>query len=144
MRQKSHFRLLSWIYFLLPLISMLGSCSNPVEINKNVKVTVPKELTIDDYSKRNIIKIRIKEFLKNDTKNLSFSENAKVAAVSLGSEKPTNYTAYLEVYNNIKSAYLELWEEASLKLFNKSFIQLNYGEERKIKSKIPLNIIEIE
>ena len=60
-----------------------------------------------------------KEFIMNPARREDMSESPKNAIISLKNDRGTSYEAYLGVYNELKGAYAELWDELS---------QPRYGE----------------
>jgi hypothetical protein len=66
------------------------------------------------------------------------------AVVSIQNDRGTVYESYLEVYNEIKAAYNELWNEAALQRFQTKYELLDEGLKRDIRAKIPLVISEAE
>ena len=50
------------------------------------------------------------EFISNPLKRDDLSESPKKAVISLKNDRGTNYETYLEVYNELKAAYNELWD----------------------------------
>lgn len=88
---------------------------------------------------------RAKEFITNPTKREDLSESPTKAIISLKNDRGTNYNTYLQVYNELKGAYDELWDEESRKLFGVPYSEDLPMEYRKqIKSKIPMVLSEAE
>jgi hypothetical protein len=48
------------------------------------------------------------------------------------------------VYNKLKTAYNELWEETAMSRFGKSLQELSVAQQKQIKDDIPLVISEAE
>ena len=86
-----------------------------------------------------------KEFIANPLKLENMAEKPSRAIISLKNDRGTNYETYLEVYNELKAAYDELWDELSLRKYN-----VNYSEEmpkamrNAIKKEIPMVLSEAE
>ena len=76
------------------------------------------------------------------SKNLPSSPTK--AVVSIQNDRGTNYESYLEVYNEIKAAYNELWDEAAQMKYQKSYEILDNKSKRSIRAEIPLVISEAE
>ncbi len=72
------------------------------------------------------------------------SDNPKKAVVSLKNDRATNYDTYLTVYNELKAAYNELREVASLKKFGKSYKDLSKSSQKEIRQMYPIVISEAE
>ena len=87
---------------------------------------------------------KTKEFIINPTKREDLSESPKNAIISLKNDRGTKYKAYLEVYNELKAAYNELWEEASQKQYGRSYENLTNAQRKGIRDNIPLVISEAE
>ena len=55
------------------------------------------------------------------------------------------YKTYLEVYNELKAAYNELWDEESMKLFGVHYSEdLPRAKKEQIKDRIPFVLSEAE
>ncbi|MEM8907257.1 MAG: biopolymer transporter ExbD [Bacteroidota bacterium] len=64
--------------------------------------------------------------------------------VSLQNDRGTSYQMYIEVYNELKAAYSELWEEKSKSLYGKPYADLSGHRQKEIRLAIPLIISEAE
>ena len=80
----------------------------------------------------------------NPGKRNDLPSSPKRAVISLQNDRSTSYETYLEVYNELKAAYNELWEEAARQTFGKSYEDLNITQQRSIRSEIPLVISEAD
>lgn len=110
-----------------------------IMVNKDNQLLVRGELaTVAD------LKERTKEFIMNPTKREDLAEAPDVAVVSLKNDRGTEYGTYLTVYNELKAAYNELWEETSQKQFGKAYEALSTAQQKEIRNKIPLVISEAE
>lgn len=87
---------------------------------------------------------KTKEFIVNPQKREDLSEAPTMAIISLKNDRGTKYKAYLEVYNELKAAYNELWEDASQRRFGRSYENLTVSQRREVRSDIPLVISEAE
>ena len=72
------------------------------------------------------------------------SDNPGKAIISLKNDRGTKYKTYLEVYNELKAAYRELWDESSRRKFGKDYEFLNRTQQKEVRSQIPLVISEAE
>lgn len=110
-----------------------------VNINGNNQLLVEGEMTQID---------RLKELTKLFITNPNGDENKppspKNAVVSIINDRSTEYATYLSVYNEIKAAYRELWEEAAMKTYHKSYHELPAAHQQSIRDEIPLVISEAE
>jgi biopolymer transport protein ExbD len=85
-----------------------------------------------------------KEFILNPYARADLAETPRKAIVSLKNDRGTSYETYLQVYNELKGAYNELWEEASQKKYNVSYSALPKSGRQDIQKGIPLVISEAE
>ena len=67
------------------------------------------------------LKDKAKEFIANPKKREDLAEKPTKAIISLKNDRGTNYETYLEVYNELKAAYNELWNEESRKEYGKDY-----------------------
>ncbi len=92
-----------------------------------------------------LIKNRAKEFIMNPSgaKNLAISPRS--AIISLKNDRGTNYKTYITVYNELKAAYSELWDEESQELFGKPYGEaLTSVQKKEIRDRIPFILSEAE
>lgn len=85
-----------------------------------------------------------KEFIANPAADENLAESPKKAIISLKNDRGTNYKQYLAVYNELKEAYQELWEEAAQERYQKSYAEVGRNEQRSIRQDIPFVISEAE
>lgn len=91
------------------------------------------------------LKERAKEFIANPTRREDLAEMPNKAIISLKNDRGTNYKTYLEVYNELKAAYNELWNEESRKMFGKDYSEdLPVNMQKAIRDKIPFVLSEAE
>lgn len=90
------------------------------------------------------LKHNTKIFIANPEKRPDMSEDPQKAIISIKNDRGTKYNTYLEVYNELKSAYNELWEEAAMAKYGKNLDQLTNKQTKEIKDAIPLVISEAE
>ena len=90
------------------------------------------------------LKHNTKIFIANPEKRSDMSENPQKAIISIKNDRGTKYNTYLEVYNELKAAYNELWEESAMAKFGKNLDQLTAKQTKEIKDAIPLVISEAE
>ena len=72
------------------------------------------------------------------------SEEPTKAIISIKNDRGTKYQTYLEVYNELKAAYNELWEEAAMAKHGKNLDELSNAQQKDIRNAIPLVISEAE
>lgn len=85
-----------------------------------------------------------KNFILNPEKSDDKPSKPTNAIVSLHHDRSTEYAYYLSVYNELKGAYNELWDEAAQRGFGRDFEALGKKEQKQIRSAIPLVISEAE
>lgn len=111
----------------------------------SVLVNADNQLLVrGDFMQIDDLKEKTKEFIANPTRREDLSESPKKAIISLKNDRGTNYKTYLEVYNELRAAYNELWEAESLKRHNRSYEELPNALKRSIREDIPLIISEAE
>ncbi len=90
------------------------------------------------------LKENTKIFIANPNGLENMSESPDKALISLKNDRGTSYEVYIKVYNELKAAYKELWEEEAQKRFNQSYEELNIPQKKEIRASIPLVISEAE
>jgi biopolymer transport protein ExbD len=86
-----------------------------------------------------------KSFIMNPEHSLDLAAAPNQAVISLQNDRSTSYKTYISVYNELKAAYHELWEEAALRRFAKSYGTLSSEAAQKIiRDEIPMVISESE
>ena len=91
------------------------------------------------------LRANAKEFIWNPTKREDLAEKPTKAIISLKNDRGTKYGTYLEIYNELKGAYNELWNEECMRQYNVTFSEDLPIEMRKtIKGKIPMVLSEAE
>ena len=90
------------------------------------------------------LKSNAKIFILNPDKRSDMSDDPTKAIISIKNDRGTKYKTYLEVYNELKAAYNELWEEAAMAKFGKNLEELKGSQQKEIKDAIPLVISEAE
>ncbi len=83
-------------------------------------------------------------FIANPDKRSDMSEDPRKAIISIKNDRGTKYKTYLEVYNELKAAYDELWEESAMAKFGKNLDDLTNAQQKEVKDAIPLVISEAE
>lgn len=110
-----------------------------VLVNANNELLVNNEIA----DVRNL-KEDAKEFILNPKKLETLSVSPKHAIISLQNDRGTNYETYFNVYNELKAAYNEIWDEAALKKFGFKYKDLSYDDKKEIRNDYPLVISEAE
>ncbi|MCB0684911.1 MAG: biopolymer transporter ExbD [Saprospiraceae bacterium] len=111
-----------------------------VLVNAQDQLLVRGELTdIND------LRERAKEFISNPQKREDLSTDPKNAIISLKNDRGTSYKQYLAVYNELKAAYDELWDEECERLYGIPYSdELPIAYKKAIKDKIPMVLSEAE
>lgn len=94
----------------------------------------------------NALRERAKEFIVNPARREDLSEAPNKAIISLKNDRGTKYETYIEVYNELKAAYDELWDEEAQKTYGVPFDEerLPFEYQKAIKKKIPFVLSEAE
>ncbi len=88
---------------------------------------------------------RAKEFIVNPQGRSDLSAAPNKAIISLKNDRGTTYKAYLNVYNELKAAYDELWNDESQNMYNVPYSDaLTTDQKNAIKKKIPFVLSEAE
>ncbi len=88
---------------------------------------------------------RAKEFILNPQRREDLSERPTRAIISLKNDRGTNYETYLEVYNELKGAYNELWDELSRRKYGVPYSEdLPLAYRKAIKDEVPMVLSEAE
>lgn len=90
------------------------------------------------------LKENAKVFILNPQKLDNMSESPKKAIISLKNDRGTSYGSYLGVYNELKAAYNELWDEYSDTNYGMPYDELTIDKKKELRSNIPLVISEAE
>ncbi len=88
---------------------------------------------------------RAKEFIINPQHREDLAESPDGAIISLKNDRGTSYETYIEVYNELKGAYNELWEDLAQRKFGKPYNdELTRAQKKAIQEEIPLVLSEAE
>ncbi len=88
---------------------------------------------------------RAKEFIMNPAKKEDLAEVPGAAIISLKNDRGTKYGTYIEVYNELKAAYNELWDEEAMAMFGEHFNDdLAESKKKQVRGKIPFVLSEAE
>ncbi len=91
------------------------------------------------------LKDRAKEFIANPQRREDLSEKPTKAIISLKNDRGTNYKTYLEVYNELKAAYSELWDELSRQKYGVPYTEdMPFAYKKAIRTEIPFVLSEAE
>lgn len=116
--------------------------------NKNVLkvfINAKNELLVEgERMQVNHLKKKAVEFISNPKKDPNLPKSPTKAIISLQNDRSTAYETYLGVYNELKAAYNDLWEEKARAIHGKSYVNLAGWQQRDIRNQIPLIISEAE
>ena len=156
------------IAFLLLIFFLV---TTTLDIDKGITVKLPpwseEEPDITKLNKRNVYSVLVnaqnqllvrgelmnvkelrektKEFIANPQRREDLAERPTKAIISLKNDRGTKYETYLEVYNELKAAYNELWTEEAQRMYGEPYSDDMPLEYRKaIRAKIPFVISEAE
>lgn len=112
----------------------------PVLVNAENKLLVRgQEMKIED------LREFTKEFITNPNQRADLAEKPTKALISLKNDRGTSYKTYIEVYNELKGAYNEIWEELSQRKFGRSYSdEMPTSMRRAIQDEVPLVLSEAE
>ncbi len=121
----------------------------PTKLHKNrvlsVLVNLNDQLLVrGEPADINDLRRRTKEFIMNPHKDPNMPKVPKDAIISLKNDRGTHYSKYLAVYNELKAAYNELWDEEAKKRYGKKMEDLSRDKQKEIKKYIPLILSEAE
>jgi biopolymer transport protein ExbD len=88
---------------------------------------------------------RAKEFIMNPTNRPDLAEGPRNAIISLKNDRGTDYETYLAVYNELKGAYDELWNELSERRYGEPYSdEMPFAQRKAIRDEIPMVLSEAE
>jgi len=102
----------------------------------SIKVNYKDELLVEGDEKQ-VSELR-------ETAKLYIAEKGKETIISLQNDRSTSYDTYLSVYNELKAAFNEVWDEEALTVFGALYEDLNAASKKEIRTKYPLVISEAE
>lgn len=154
------------IAFLLLIFFLV---TTTIDIDKGILHILPpyvEDVDIPEVKKRNVLEVNInsadqllvegkymditelqemtEKFLTNNGKDPNLSENPQKAIVSLKNDPRCSYDIYIQVQNEIKSAYRVVRDEAALEKFDRVFEELEKDERSQIREIYPMKFSEAE
>jgi biopolymer transport protein ExbD len=101
------------------------------------------QLMIEDHpASLKEIKQEVIKHITNFGKDPKYSESPTKAVVNITHDRGTSYKMYISVYNEIISAYKEIWDKEAMKKYGKHFDQLTNNQKNKIKEEYPQIVAE--
>ncbi len=86
-----------------------------------------------------------REFISNPAKRSDLAEAPNMAVISLKNDRGTEYQTYLAVYNALKGAYYDLWNELAQRNYGIDYSDdLDVAKRKAIQKEIPFVISEAE
>ncbi|MEZ4983096.1 MAG: biopolymer transporter ExbD [Saprospiraceae bacterium] len=121
----------------------------PLKVPENNILTIALNAKNEILLEGSIVRIEevrpfLKRFILNKEMKETWPQNPQKTAVSFTVNDGTNYEAYLEVYNELKAGYREMWEEKAEKDYGKPLEILSEKIQLNIKTTIPMVIMENE
>lgn len=106
---------------------------------QNMLLVRGEEMDIEQLREKTI------EFIANPQRREDLAEAPNKAIISLKNDRGTSYATYLEVYNELKAAYYELWDDLSRRKFGVGYSDdMPIAQQKVIKAEIPFVISEAE
>ena len=129
----------------LPPYDLEPVVSPPTKNVLSVKINLYDELLVEgNQISINELRTLTKSFIMNPEKKEELPSKPTKAIISLQNDRASSYKTYVAVYNELKGAYNELWDEQALKVFGKNYGALDKANQRKIRKEIPLVISEAD
>lgn len=117
----------------------------PPENVLSVLVNAENQLLVEgELLQIGALREKTRNFISNPGKLVTLPDNPKKAIVSLRNDRGTEYETYIAVYNELKAAYRELWDDLAAQRFGTSYAQLSPKLQNQIRAEIPLVISEAE
>ena len=112
----------------------------------SVLVNAQNDLLVRDEPARiGELRERAKEFIMNPANRPDLAEGPKNAIISLKNDRGTDYDTYLAVYNELKGAYDELWDELSQRRYGEPYSEeMPFAQRKAIRDEIPMVLSEAE
>ncbi|WP_116106744.1 ExbD/TolR family protein [Lewinella sp. IMCC34191] len=112
----------------------------------SVLVNAQNQLLVRDEPARiGELRERAKEFIMNPANRPDLAEGPKNAIISLKNDRGTDYDTYLAVYNELKGAYDELWDELSERRYGEPYSdEMPFAQRKAIRDEIPMVLSEAE
>ena len=153
----------------LALVFFLLTSAKPEEKGFPMKLQPYTYCGMIDYveiKKRNVLFVTVKErnqlfvnerpasplhlaevtrlFITNPHQDSTLAKSPKKALVQFSYQKETSYDTFIQIYNELKRAYHEIWEEEALIRYGFHYKSLDNDKKRAIHRDFPLVISEVE
>jgi len=92
------------------------------------------------------VKQKVVDFVDNinRTQDENLSEEPSKAVVSLKTDRATPYSLYIAMLDEVRGAYIELWDALSMRQFGVRYAALDNDQKSSIRQVYPQNISEAE
>lgn len=91
------------------------------------------------------LRMNAKEFISNPNGREDYAERPSKALIMLKNDRGTHYGVYITVYNELKGAYNELWDELSRRKYGVPYSEdMPTAQKKAIKDEIPMVLSEAE
>lgn len=122
-----------------------GQQPPPIKDKNLLKILVNSQgmvLIEDKPSAVNQVKQKVMDFVDNHGKDPNLSDSPEKAIVSIKTDRKTPYETYIDMLDEVKGAYRELRDKASMARFGKKYGQLedNSDQQQEIKDMYPQKI----
>ncbi len=155
------------IAFLLLIFFLV---TTTMDTDTGLRASLPplpdKDQKPPDFKRRNVLEIRInssnqllveselmdiaelkdfaKKFITNNGKDPTLSDNPERAIISLQNDRGTEYDIYVQVQDNLRTAYREIRDVEAQKKYGLNYKKLTEDEQGIIKAIYPQKISEAE
>lgn len=117
----------------------------PPENVLSVLVNAENQLLVEgELLQIGALREKTRNFISNPGKLETLPDNPKKAIISLRNDRGTEYETYIAVYNELKAAYRELWDDLASQRYGKRYAELSPKLQNQIRAEIPLVISEAE
>ncbi len=111
----------------------------------SVKVNAENQLLVEGEQEDIAeLKTMTMEFITNPEQRKDMPASPRSAIVSLQNDRGTSYDMYIQVYNELKAAYHQLWNEKAKELSGVTYEELSIEDKKKVQKEIPFVISEAE
>lgn len=115
----------------------------PIKDRNLLKILVNSQgmvLIEEEPSAISEVKQQVMEFVNNKGQDPELSDSPQKAIVSIKTDRQTPYNVYINMLDEVKGAYRELRDRASMAEFGKQYGALNEAQKKKIQEMYPQKI----
>lgn len=110
-----------------------------VKINANDELLIENETASIDQ-----LRGQVKLFVTNPYHSGQLAVSPDKAVVSLQNDRGTSYDFYINVYNELKGAYVDMWEDEAQARFGREYQLLADWQRKRVHQTIPMLVSEAE